>query len=82
VPWPPARPELCLHTAELALYERMGFRRDPFGLLAPVARATGHRALGPQYLRRQLPVVDLEPLPAEIDAAVSGPAAQPTRSAS
>ena len=45
-------------------------QRALFGLLAPVARATGHRALDPEYLRRELPVVDLEPLPAEIAAAV------------
>ena len=50
-------------------------QRALFGLLAPVARATGHRALDPEYLRRELPVVDLEPLPAEIAAAV--PASQP-----
>jgi quercetin dioxygenase-like cupin family protein len=36
------------------------------GMLYPVARATGHRALDPAYLRRELPTVDLEPLPAEI----------------
>jgi GNAT superfamily N-acetyltransferase/quercetin dioxygenase-like cupin family protein len=45
-------------------------QRALFGLLAPVARATGHRALDPEYLRRELPVVDLEPLPAEIAAPV------------
>jgi GNAT superfamily N-acetyltransferase/quercetin dioxygenase-like cupin family protein len=50
------------------------------GLLAPVARATGHRALDPAYLRRELPIVDLEPLPAEIGALVPGLANQPTRS--
>jgi GNAT superfamily N-acetyltransferase/quercetin dioxygenase-like cupin family protein len=50
------------------------------GLLAPVARATGHRALDPAYLRRVLPIVDLEPLPAEIAALVPGLAIQPTRS--
>jgi quercetin dioxygenase-like cupin family protein len=36
------------------------------GLLGPIARATGHRAIDPAYLRRELPTVDLEPLPAEI----------------
>lgn len=36
------------------------------GVLYPIARATGHRALDPAYLRRELPTVDLEPLPAEI----------------
>jgi GNAT superfamily N-acetyltransferase/mannose-6-phosphate isomerase-like protein (cupin superfamily) len=50
------------------------------GLLAPVARATGHRGLDPAYLRRELPTVDLEPLPAEIAALVPGLATQPTRS--
>ncbi|HYN17190.1 MAG TPA: hypothetical protein VEY96_03765, partial [Actinomycetes bacterium] len=55
-------------------------QRALFGLLAPVARATGHRGLDPGYLRRELPVVDLEPLPAEIAALVPGLAAQPTRS--
>ena len=54
-------------------------QRALFGLLAPVARATGHRALDPEYLRRELPVVDLEPLPAEIAAAVRCLAAQPTQ---
>jgi quercetin dioxygenase-like cupin family protein len=34
--------------------------------LYPIARATGHRAIDPGYLRRELPTVDLEPLPAEI----------------
>jgi quercetin dioxygenase-like cupin family protein len=34
--------------------------------LYPIARATGHRAIDPDYLRRELPTVDLEPLPAEI----------------
>jgi quercetin dioxygenase-like cupin family protein len=50
------------------------------GLLSPVARASGRRALDPAYLRRELPVVGLEPLPAEIAALVGGPATQPTRS--
>jgi ribosomal protein S18 acetylase RimI-like enzyme/quercetin dioxygenase-like cupin family protein len=50
------------------------------GLLAPVARATGRRALDPAYLRRELPVVDLEPLPAEFLARVPDLAAEPTRS--
>jgi Cupin domain len=36
------------------------------GVLYPLARATGHRALDPAYLRREPPTVDLEPLPAEI----------------
>jgi hypothetical protein len=34
--------------------------------LYPIARATGHRAIDPAYLRRELPTVDLEPLLAEI----------------
>ena len=50
------------------------------GLLAPVARATGQRALDPAYLRRELPIVDLEPLPAEIAALVPDLATQPARS--
>jgi predicted N-acetyltransferase YhbS/quercetin dioxygenase-like cupin family protein len=50
------------------------------GLLAPVARATGHRALDPAYLRRELPIVDLEPLPAEIQAQIPGLSNPPTRS--
>ena len=53
-------------------------QRALFGLLAPVARATGHRALDPEYLRRELPVVDLEPLPDEIAAAIGWPRRQPT----
>ena len=55
-------------------------QRALFGLLAPVARATGRRAPDPDYLRRELPIVDLEPLPAEIAALVPGLATQPTRS--
>jgi ribosomal protein S18 acetylase RimI-like enzyme/quercetin dioxygenase-like cupin family protein len=50
------------------------------GLLAPVARAAGRRALDPAYLRRELPVVDLEPLPAGIAALVPSLATRPTRS--
>jgi hypothetical protein len=57
-------------------------QRALFGLLAPVARATGRRALDPGYLRRELPIVDLEPLPAEIAATIPGLAGQPTRSTS
>jgi quercetin dioxygenase-like cupin family protein len=34
--------------------------------LYPIARATGHRAIDPDHLRRELPTVELEPLPAEI----------------
>jgi mannose-6-phosphate isomerase-like protein (cupin superfamily) len=49
-----------------------------FGLLAPIARATGHRGINPEYLRRELPTVALEPLPAEIVARVPGLAAPPT----
>ena len=45
-------------------------QRALFGLLAPVARAAGRRALDPGYAGRELPVVDLEPLPAELDALV------------
>jgi cupin domain len=57
-------------------------QRALFGLLAPVARAAGRRALDPAHLRRELPIVDLEPLPAEIAALVPGLATQPTRSTS
>jgi GNAT superfamily N-acetyltransferase/quercetin dioxygenase-like cupin family protein len=67
--------------------DTMRFTRPPplvqralSGLLAPVARATGHRALDPAYLRRELPIVDLEPLPAEIAAFVPSLTTQPTRS--
>jgi len=42
------------------------FQKLLVGVLYPIARATGHRALDPAYLRRELPTVDLEPLPAEI----------------
>jgi predicted N-acetyltransferase YhbS/quercetin dioxygenase-like cupin family protein len=55
-------------------------QRALFGLLAPVAGATGQVALEPDYLRRELPIVDLEPLPAELAAVVPGPAGQHTRS--
>ena len=36
------------------------------GLLAPVARAAGRRALDPDHVNCELPVVDLEPLPDEL----------------
>jgi hypothetical protein len=42
------------------------FQRLLAAALYPIARATGHRALDPASLRRELPTVDLEPLPAEI----------------
>jgi hypothetical protein len=50
------------------------------GLLAPMARAAGERALDPAYLRRELPIVDLEPLSAEMAALVPCLATQPTGS--
>jgi hypothetical protein len=50
------------------------------GLLAPVARAAGRRAIDPDYAGRHLPIVDLEPLPAELAALVPGLAGQHTRS--
>jgi GNAT superfamily N-acetyltransferase/quercetin dioxygenase-like cupin family protein len=50
------------------------------GLLAPLARATGQGALDPAYLRRELPTVELEPLPAAIAARIPGLATRPTRS--
>jgi hypothetical protein len=50
------------------------------GLLAPVARLAGFRALDPDHVNRQLPVVDLEPLPAELAERVTGLAGQHTRS--
>jgi hypothetical protein len=50
------------------------------GLLTPVARAAGRRAIDPDYACRHLPVVDLEPLPAEVAALVPGLAGQHTRS--
>jgi hypothetical protein len=42
------------------------------GVLGPIARATNHRALDPAYLERELPTVDLEPLPAEIAKLIPG----------
>jgi hypothetical protein len=42
------------------------FQRLLVAALYPIARATGHRAVDPAYLRRELPTVELEPLPAEI----------------
>jgi hypothetical protein len=48
------------------------------GLLAPVARVAGRRALDPDHLARELPVVDLEPLPDELAERIHG---QHTRSA-
>jgi GNAT superfamily N-acetyltransferase/mannose-6-phosphate isomerase-like protein (cupin superfamily) len=50
------------------------------GLLAPVARAAGRRALDPDYVNRRLPVVDLEPLPAELADRVPDLAGRQTRS--
>jgi GNAT superfamily N-acetyltransferase/mannose-6-phosphate isomerase-like protein (cupin superfamily) len=55
-------------------------QRAVFGLLSPIARITGHRALDPAYLERDLPVVDLEPIPDEIAAVIPALAGQPTRS--
>ena len=48
------------------------------GLLAPVARVAGRRALDPDHVNRELPVVDLEPLPDELTQRIHG---SPTRSA-
>jgi quercetin dioxygenase-like cupin family protein len=48
------------------------------GVLGPIARATGHRALDPAYLARELPTVDLEPLPDEIARRIPGLAASTT----
>jgi hypothetical protein len=47
----------------------------------PVARLAGFRALDPDHVNRQLPIVDLEPLPAELADRVTGLAGQHTRSA-
>jgi mannose-6-phosphate isomerase-like protein (cupin superfamily) len=47
------------------------------GVLHPIARATGHRALDPAYLRRELPTVDLEPLPPEIAELIPSLSARP-----
>jgi quercetin dioxygenase-like cupin family protein len=41
-------------------------RRLLVAAMYPIARATGHRAIDPDRLRRELPTVELEPLPAEI----------------
>jgi hypothetical protein len=49
------------------------------GILHLLARATGHRGLDPDLLGRELPVVDLEPIPAELGARIPGLAAQPAR---
>jgi GNAT superfamily N-acetyltransferase/mannose-6-phosphate isomerase-like protein (cupin superfamily) len=78
-----------LHAAVLALEfaDTMRFTSPPqlvqraiFGLLSPVARITGHRALDPAYLERELPLADLEPIPDEIAAVIPALAGQPTRS--
>ena len=55
-------------------------QRAVFGLLSPIARITGHRALDPAYLERELPVVALEPNPAAIAAVVPALTGQPSRS--
>ena len=55
-------------------------QRVVFGLLFAIARITGHRALDPAYLERDLPIVDLGPIPDEIAAVIPALAGQPTRS--
>ena len=79
-----------LHAAVLAkeFGDTIRFTRSPrlvqralFGLLAPVARAAGRRALDPEYLNRELPIVDPEPLPDELAGRIPGLAGQRTRSA-
>jgi hypothetical protein len=45
--------------------------------LYPIARATGHRAIDPNHLRRELPTVELEPLPAEIAELVPSLSSRP-----
>ena len=47
-------------------------QRALFGLLAPVARAAGRRALDPDYLNRELPIVGPEPLPDELAGRIPG----------
>jgi quercetin dioxygenase-like cupin family protein len=54
------------------------FQRLLVAALYPLARATGHRALDPAYLRRELPTVDLEPLPPEIAELIPSLSARPT----
>jgi mannose-6-phosphate isomerase-like protein (cupin superfamily) len=80
-----------LHAAVLAqeFADTMRFTSPPrlvqralFGLLAPGGRGHEHRAPAPPHLPLELPVVDLEPLPAEIAATIPGLAGQPTRSTS
>ena len=51
------------------------------GVLAPVAWAAGRRALDPDHLDRELPIVDLDPLPEELAGRVPGLAGQHTGSA-
>jgi len=79
-----------LHAAVLAreFDDTMRFTSPPrlvqralSGLLAPVARAAGRRALDPDHVDRQLPIVDLEPLPAELAERLAVLAGQHTRSA-
>ena len=55
-------------------------QRALFALLSPIARVTGHRALDPAYLERELPIVDLEPVPGEIAAVIPALAPEATRS--
>ena len=78
-----------LHAAVLAreFADTMRFTRPPqplqralFALLSPIARVTGHRALDPAYLERELPIVDLEPVPGEIAAVIPALAPEATRS--
>ena len=79
-----------LHAAVLAkeFGDTIRFTRSPrlvqralFGLLAPVARAAGRRALDPDYLHRELPIIDPEPLPDVLAGRIPGLAGQRTRSA-
>jgi predicted N-acetyltransferase YhbS len=88
-PRAPGRPR-PLHAAQLAreFGDTIRFTSPPrvvqgalSGLLAPVARLAGFRALDPDHVNRQLPIVDLEPLPAELADRVTGLAGQHTRSA-
>jgi GNAT superfamily N-acetyltransferase/mannose-6-phosphate isomerase-like protein (cupin superfamily) len=58
----------------------LAVQRAVAGLLAPIARLTGQRALDPAYLARELPIVSLEPIPGETAAVIPALTTQETRS--
>ncbi len=52
-------------------------QRVMFGVLGPLARLAGRRGSYPEYAQRQLPVVDLEPLPPDVAALIPSLSGRP-----